>query len=152
MQIRLFEQKGLPEDRMELYFDHRTSGLERIISLAKNEVPTLCGKLEGEEYRLKVERILYFDSVDKKVFAYTIDTVFQIELSLAQLEELLSNVGFLRINKSNIVNIYQVEKIYPDVNMRIKAQLNNGEKLIINRTYKAQFQKELTRLWEAQIG
>ncbi len=148
MQVNLFEQKGLAEDRMDLYYEHLTPGLERIISLAKNEIPVIRGKIDGEEYRLKIEKVLYFDAVDKKVFGYSANRVFQIEFTLNQLEELLGNFGFLRINKSNIVNLYQVEKIYPDVNMRVKVQLCSGEKLIINRTYKAKFQQELMRLWK----
>lgn len=151
MKVNLFEQKGLAEDRMDLYYERLTPGLERIISLAKNEVPVIRGKIDGEEYRLKIENVLYFDAVDKKVFGYSANRVFQIEFTLGQLEELLSNFGFLRINKSNIVNLYQVEKIYPDINMRVKVQLCNGEKLIINRTYKAKFQQELMRLWKGDF-
>ena len=46
---------------------------------------------------------------------------------------------FIRISKSIVVNIYRVRKIKADVNMKMQLVLDNGEKVILNRSYKNDF-------------
>ena len=38
-----------------------------------------------------------------------------------------------------MVNIYRVRKIKADVNMKMQLVLDNGEKVILNRSYKNDF-------------
>lgn len=59
----------------------------------------------------------------------------QLQKSLAQLEGILSDYGYVRINKSNIVNIFRIEKIKPEVNMRVGVIFDNGEKLYIRKMH-----------------
>lgn len=98
---------------------------------------------------MEPEDIYYFDTVDRKTFAYTKDKVCQIAKSLSSLEEELSPFGFVRINKANLVNIFMIKKIKPEANMRILAILKNEESLIINRGYKRSFEDYLKTMRNA---
>ncbi|MBO5487337.1 MAG: LytTR family transcriptional regulator DNA-binding domain-containing protein [Eubacterium sp.] len=123
--------------------------LRQIAAVVKNEKPVLTGITEDEKELLDIEEIYYFDTVDRRTFAYTRDKTYQVSLTISALEEKLSDFGFIRINKANLVNIYQIKKIKPESNMRISAILRNDEKLQINRSYKRSFEEYLKRVRKA---
>ncbi|HCN74546.1 LytTR family DNA-binding domain-containing protein [Pseudolactococcus plantarum] len=88
-----------------------------------------------KKYRVLPKHILYFESVDKKTFAYTTDDVFEVREKLYQLEEKLSTHQFIRISKSMILNVKQIHVIYPTLSGRFEAELENQERVKISRNY-----------------
>lgn len=103
--------------------------------------------MEYDEIRyINIDRILYLDCVDKKVFAYTREDVYPLEETLSHYEALLSDYGFTRISKSNIVNIFQIKAMKSEINMRICATFENKEKIYINRSYKKSFMDYLVNM------
>lgn len=137
------------EERIDIFYHEMTPVLKQIAAVVNNEKPVLTGITEDEKELLDVEEIYYFDTVDRKTFAYTRGKIYQVSLTISALEEKLSGYGFVRINKANLVNIYQIKKIKPESNMRISAILRNEEKLQINRSYKRSFEEYLKRVRKA---
>jgi len=86
--------------------------------------------------------VLYFESVDDRVFAYTMDQVYESRLKLYQLEEVLTG-DFLRANKAVIVNVSKIEKLLPDFGGRIEATLCNNCQVIFSRMYVPSLKKRL---------
>ena len=80
------------------------------------------------------------------VFAYTKEKVYPLKDTLAYYEVLLAKYGYVRISKSNIVNVYRIKAMKSEVNMRICATFENEEKLYINRSYKKNFMEYLVRM------
>lgn len=70
----------------------------------------------------------------------------EIKEALKDILEEYSKIGFARISKSVIVNIYKIKKLQGDINMRVIIFLKNDEKLIMNRSYKNDFYKRLNDL------
>ncbi|MBE0701297.1 MAG: LytTR family transcriptional regulator [Acholeplasmataceae bacterium] len=96
---------------------------------------TIIGKKDDRSYTLTPNDIFYFDSVDNKVFAYTKDDLFDVNLKLYQLETLLINANFLRINKNTIVNTNKIKSFKSTLNGRMEAKLISDERLDISRMY-----------------
>jgi len=61
-------------------------------------------------------------------------------------EEQLSNYGFVRVSKSNLVNIYKIKQLKPDINMKVYLSFDNGERICINRSYKKSFNDYLQKM------
>lgn len=141
MRLNLFQSKE-PE-KIDIYYHEMTSSIEKIIAIVKQDKPVLYGSVDGEKVPLELDDILYFDTVDRRTFVYTIYDTYQIPNSISSLESDLSPYGFIRINKSNIVNIYQIKKIKPEPNMKVTVLLTSNEILQINRAYKKSFQDYL---------
>lgn len=78
--------------------------------------------------------IFYFESVDKKVFAYCSQSVYEVKEKLYQVEELSEIIPFMRISKS-IINLDKIRHISPALGGRFEALLENNEKVIISRQY-----------------
>ena len=79
--------------------------------------------------------IFYFESVDDKVFAYTQDDVFETNLKLYELEQLLYSKSFFRANKAVLVNLNKIKSLSPAFGGRFEAILQNDYKVIISRNY-----------------
>jgi len=93
-----------------------------------------CTK-EGITYLISINDILYFETVEKQSFLYTEAEVYELPLKLYVIEEMLSDSGFIRSSKSQILNIKKISKLCPDFSGRIEATIEGGEKLIISRQY-----------------
>lgn len=57
--------------------------------------------------------------------------------SLTQLEEALAQKHFIRISRMALLNLYKIKSISNGLNFRITAEMTNGEKIIINRSYRS---------------
>lgn len=120
--------------------------IEEVVNVVeKGDSPkVLIGMNEkGEQVHIQLDEIYYFEYVERRNFAYLERDVYQVKESLSKLEEVLAPLGFVRVNKSNIINLDYIVAIKPEINMRIKAVMENDEYLVINRSYKAEFRKKL---------
>lgn len=146
MRLRLLRDERLKEDRIDIHYREMTPVINQVIHVVedKHNGLHLYGKTDkNEQILINIKDIYYFEYVDKRTFAYLQDEVYQVGESLAKLEAYLASEGFVRINKFNVVNIHHIKAIKPEVNMRIKAMMENREYLIINRSYRASFKKYL---------
>jgi DNA-binding LytR/AlgR family response regulator len=84
---------------------------------------------------LDTREIYYIESVDLKTFVYTKEAVYQSRLRLYEIEELLTSGDFLRVSKQTILSVPKIREIAPAGGGRFTALLENGEKVIIARSY-----------------
>ena len=106
----------------------------RSYALAKgSELPGISH--EGHHVRIRLADIYYFEALDEKVFAYTLDSVFEIRLRLYEVENAYHSCHFIRCSKSVVLNLMLLDSISPSLNGRFTAHMKNGEKLIISRQY-----------------
>lgn len=59
-----------------------------------------------------------------------------MDARLQDLEDAYFESGFVRVNKSTVLNVFRIHTIKPELNMRVIAVLDNGERIQINRSYK----------------
>ena len=85
--------------------------------------------------RFRLEDVCYFEAVDEKLFAYTVDEVYELKLRLYEAEEAYRAYHFVRCSKSVVINLMQLDSISPALNGRFLAHIKNGEKLMISRQY-----------------
>ena len=93
----------------------------------------VTGTADDRTRVLSAEDVLFIESVDKRTFIYTADEVLETSLRLYETEERLADCDFLRIAKGCIVNFRAITALKPDVNGRIVATLENGERVVISR-------------------
>lgn len=139
MKINEYQQKDIPEDRVDFYYRIKTKEVNEILNFLRKHSQRLIGKADGKELIFSLNDVYYFESVDKKTFAYLNHEVVRLEIRLQDLEKAYFELGFVRVNKSTILNVYKINSLKPEVNMRVMALLDNGEKIQINRSYKAKF-------------
>lgn len=134
MDIRIIEQtEGLPQVIIKCRkIDDEVIRLKKHIELFDKK---LQAKKENELYFVPSSDVLYFESVDNRTFLYTEDNVLEVRQRLYELELILSDKDFIRISKSQIVNINKIKTLKPELNRTILATMCNGEQLSISRKY-----------------
>ena len=149
MKINLFEDKKITEEYLDIHFAEMRPMIRQLIDTVKSERPVISGRPDlddGEEIILDPEEIYYFDHVERKLFAYTESGVYRLMTTLSSVEEQLSDYGFVRVSKSNLVNIYKIKQLKPDINMKVYLSFDNGERICINRSYKKSFNDYLQKM------
>ena len=152
MKLNLYEDNKLAEERVDVYYSKMRPAIRQIIDSVNSERPALAGRPadedldDGEEIILDPKEIYYLDHIDRKLFAYTRTGVYRLMTTLASCEEQLWNYGFVRVSKSNLVNIYKIKQLKPDLNMKVYASFDNGERICINRSYKKSFTEYLQKM------
>jgi DNA-binding LytR/AlgR family response regulator len=135
MKIRVLETPEIEEIEVLIKCktkNEQTQEIERTLTYL-NKVIT--GKIDGRLFTLTPNKIYYFDSIDNKVFAYTKADVYEVSLKLYQLEDILSDTPFIRINKNTVLNTRKIKSFSASLNGRMEATLFNQEIVIISRKY-----------------
>ena len=151
MKVNKYQDELLDENRIDVYYREEDVQIQSLFKyLGKNQ--SLVGIKDGVKRIISPEEVYYFEAVEKRCFAYLQEDIYQVEDNLHILEEKYMEIGFVRVNKATMVNILKIAWIKAEVNMRVSARLENGESIIINRSYKKNFNDRLKALWNGGKG
>ncbi len=104
---------------------------------------TIIGKFNDRLYNLSLNDIFYFESIENKTFAYSVNEVYEISEKLYMLETQLEKTPFIRISKSIILNSKKIKSFKNTINGRMEATLKNNEKVKISRMYVTNLKEKL---------
>ena len=143
MKVTILEKKADEEDELIVRCDYLDESLTKLI----NQFKTGKGKMnfykDSKIVLVEPAEVLYFESVDDKVFAYTKDCVYETKAKLYQLEEELPASDFFRANKAVIVNLDKIDSLAPAFGGRFEATLENGYKVVVSRNYLNELKERL---------
>lgn len=142
------EEHELKENYLELHYSEIDDETRELISRLDTTLSNVEGTYEERHVSVPVTDVLYFETVDRRTFAYTDRMCIEMHLTLNNVLEMYSGAGLIRISRSAAVNVYRIDHLQGDINMRTVIFLKNGEKLIMNRGYKKEFLAELERIKE----
>ncbi len=143
MKITILDKLPEEEDEIIIKCENLDEDIRLLIERIKNHKQKINFQKDAKIVFTEISDILYFESVDDKVFAYTLDDVLETKLKLYQLEEYFLPQDFLRVNKAVIMNLNKVESLSPAFGGRFEAILKNGYKVIISRNYIPVLKKKL---------
>ena len=139
----IINQMADGEDELILNYREVNEEVERILAFMEQGSRRILGWRENEQVIIAPRDLLYAESVEGKTFAYTEQEVYRMNYTLQQLEVLLQKEYFFRCSKSMIMNINKVAALRSLSSNRIDATMENGEHIIISRTYASDFRKKL---------
>lgn len=143
MNINIIEEQASP---LEITIKCRkvTDRIHRLKSHIELFDTQIQGKYQGDTCLVNIWEILYFEAVDDRTFLYTKDAVMETTHRLYELEQILSEQDFIRISKSQIMNVNHVKLLHPELNRTILATMCNGERLSVSRRYVPELKKLLS--------
>lgn len=147
VRVSYHEDASLEEDRIDVCYREENEQIE-IIRNFFSTMQSITGRKDGEVCVLHPGSIYYLEMVDRKLFAYQAKEVYQLDYSMRRFLDCFGGEGFVQIGKSTVVNLYRVRRVRTDLNMRLKLAMDNGEALILNRTYKKSFLDALYHMEE----
>ena len=105
-------------------------------SLIKEEQPKLSRILVKIGYNLKViktEEICCFYSENKIVYAQTLERSFPTDFTLDELEEVLDEKTFFRVNRQFIISSDCIKNIHTSPNYKVELQAQPAEEITVSR-------------------
>lgn len=118
-----------------------TQDIKEIEAYALSKGTMLSGYIGERLHSFSLSNVYYFEAVDERCFAYTMQQVFEVKARLYVLEEAYQSKFFVRCPKSVLINLMQLESISPALNGRFTAHMKNSEKVMITRQYAALVKK-----------
>ncbi|HHV05354.1 MAG TPA: LytTR family transcriptional regulator [Anaerolineaceae bacterium] len=120
-----------------------TQEIEKMIALMRMINMQIGVRHNDETYLLDIEKILYIDTVDRKILVYTEDEIYESDLKLYEIEMELVERDFLRVSKQTIVNLRKVKSLRAEFDRKIRLTLQNGEQIIVSRMYSDELRRKL---------
>lgn len=145
MVLTMSKEQSLNDDYIDIKYRELTSPIKMIIDICNHDSQTIVGEINEKKYPIDVNDILYIEWVDGRSCICTADNVYTTTQTISQLEQYLAGKGFIRASKPMIVNIYKVKWISGMMNMKLTAELTNGEKIAVSRHYRNNI---LNRIYE----
>ena len=135
--------ESFSEDEIIINSRRLTPELERVINALRMIDQQMSVTKNNEVFIIDVASIIYCESVDRKTFVYTADSCFETKLRLYEIEEQLSQFGFIRTSKSSLVRLKNIRSVKVELNHKLRLTLENGEQLIVSRSYSEQLKQRL---------
>ena len=146
MRLIKTREENLEENFLELHYDEIDEETAAVLERLRPSLKYIEGTVDGKRLTVPLADMYYFETVDRKTFGYTRDSCIEVKETLQGIIDEHENVGFVRISKSSIVNLYKIKRLQGDLNMRTLIHLKNGETLVMNRGYRTEFYEALNKL------
>lgn len=135
MHINIDIQEDATDTVITIKCKKQDAFVERLIAALKIIDKQIMVIHEGNMTSIDLEDILYIESVDRKCFIYTVNKVYESFNKLYELEQQLEQYLFVRINKSCVVNLKNIDSIKTYLDRRLLITMSNDEQLIVSRQY-----------------
>ncbi len=127
-------EKGypVPKNGLAIFFDpHNLNELLeffdelRPLSPQRNENEMIVGKRNDSYELVKFDEVVYFEADGNNTYCQTGNQRFEVKKKLYELENELGDKGFIRVNKSYLINIMMVREIIPWFGSRLLLKFKN---------------------------
>lgn len=135
MKIIIEPQNSIEELLVKILCKEQNEEVDRLYQHINNYAQPIWAMQDGSTHKLYETDIYYIDTVEGITFFYTENKIYETKDSLATVEQNIKGSHFVRISKNCIINIDYLQKVAPYTNHRLLAYMENGEKLIVGRTY-----------------
>lgn len=129
-----------------LHINRMTQAIAEIISMLEKEETeslTLIATKERKTYFIKPEEVSLVRTEGREIVCYDKGkNKYVLDKPLYELESIL-DVHFVRISKSSIVNIRQINHVEASLNGTMELVMNNGITDYISRRYRKVFKERL---------
>lgn len=143
MRLKLEQDRTLKDISVYIRYAEKNQMLGRLLRAVRSCEETVPAYAEEREISLAVPDIYYFESVDKKTFAYCQKSVYRVDDRLYALQERFARYGFVQVSKACILNINVLKSVRTLLNSRMEALLVNGERVGISRRFIPELKKAL---------
>ncbi|WP_243458268.1 LytTR family DNA-binding domain-containing protein [Sporosarcina sp. Te-1] len=110
----------------------------------KESSPKVVIPVEERIILLEPERILYVESNGGKCIIVTSEQRFEVKDSLVNMEKKLSDLNFIRVHRSFIVNTHHICEIHPWFNATYNLVMKDNSRVPVSRS----FVRDLKQLFE----
>lgn len=144
MNVEIFIDENYPETTVKIYAKTYSKDLEWIKDqLLGHPQDKITAFMDDQVQILAYQDILRFYSLDNKVYLDTMKSTYTTRLRLYQLEDRLPKKQFIKISRSEIVNLDYVKGLDLSFTGTIALELKNGQVSYVSRRSLKNFKEAL---------
>ncbi|GKU78016.1 hypothetical protein L3i20_v224130 [Paenibacillus sp. L3-i20] len=143
-------EKGydIPNEKICVVFDaiDYMNVIKLLVSGIRDDVHvmnTVTGLSDNKFAVIEPKDVLYLDAGPDGIMAYTKSNHYRIKETLQYYENIWAAKGFIRINKSQLVNLLHVKEIIPWFNSRYVLRMDNNVELEVSKIYSKKLRNTL---------
>lgn len=115
--------------------DERIVKLQSLLSEHTDSDRDILLHKEGKEYYMPLEKLLFFETENRQIWAHTSDEMYETDYKLYELEEMLPG-SFMRVSKSTIINLNHIYSITKNITAASVVEFNGSRKKVyVSRNY-----------------
>ena len=138
MKVVIEVDEGLSEECIIIkcqQLDEKILKLQSLLAEHTNSDRNIRLQKGEKSYYISLEKILFFETENKQIWAHTANEMYETEYKLYELEELLPG-SFMRVSKSTIVNLNHIYSITKNITASSVVEFNGCHKQIyVSRNY-----------------
>lgn len=143
MKISVREIDSCEEEEIIIKCHEMNDDIMELVRRLKMDQNKLTAYANDRVYRLPLNDVFYFETVDSKAFLYCDDRVYETKLKLYEFEDLTRASKFFRASKSTIINTTKISHVKPSMSGRFEVYLKNGECVLVSRQYVPELKKQI---------
>lgn len=145
MKINIDIDSKVSEDIISIRAAEMTDEIKNVVkyieSLGSNS--TLNGRIDKDIYRIRLDHVHRFFIEDKVLQLQTSKNTYAVDKRLYQIEE-ITGLDFIKISKSEIININFLDHLSITPSGQIKIYMKNGEYTFSSRRYLKSIKERLS--------
>lgn len=142
MEIKIKISSKVEQPYLVLYTSQITENIKATVRcLQEKSEQVVTGKLDEKIMMLNPNDIYLVRVEEGNTIAYLERGHCEIKKRLYEIEDILKD-DFMRISKSTIINLNQINYVKPSFNGLMVVKMKNGEKDFISRKYLPSFKKQ----------
>ena len=115
--------------------DENVIKLQSLLAEHTNSDRNILLHKDEKSYYMPLEKILFFETENKQIWAHTVNEMYETDYKLYELEELLPG-SFMRVSKSTIVNLNHIYSITKNITASSVVEFHGTHKQIyVSRNY-----------------
>lgn len=126
----------LTDDYIDVKYRELTPAIDQILQICEGERSVVVCEKDGCRHNVDLHDVLYIEWVDDRSYVYTADDVYMMGASLTALEASLGQRRFIRISRMCLCNLFKIKSVSTGLNMRLTAEMSNGERVVVSRHYR----------------
>jgi two-component system response regulator LytT len=138
----------VPSEKLAIVFDalDYMDVIKLLVSGIRKDnhlVSTVTGLSQNKFAVIEPKDILYLEAGPDGITSYTTTKHYSMKETLQYYESIWLEKGFIRINKSQLVNLMHVREIIPWFNSRYVLRTDNGTDLEVSKMYSKKLRNTL---------
>lgn len=144
MKVEIIIDESLDEDKVTIYAKEYSKDIENIRDMLTDRLlDKIVAFYDKEIFILSFDEIIRIFAQDGDVFVKTSNKSYKVRLTLTELEKRLDNKKFIRISRSEIVNIDYIKRLDLSFIGTIAVEFTNDEVSYVSRRKLKDFKKIL---------
>lgn len=144
MKVEIIIDESIEETKVKIYSNKYSKGVENIRdALSETLLDKIVAFQSKEVFILSFDEIIRIYAQDKSVYIKTKDNTYTTRLTIYEFESKADRRNFIRISRSEIVNLDYVKRLDLSFTGTIAVELANGDVSYVSRRKLKEFKKAL---------